>query len=304
MARCLKRLLEPKSIAAIGGREAREVIEQCIALGFSGEIWPVHPSKKQVCGFKTYPTVESLPGSPDAAFIGVNRQRTIAIVEALSCRNAGGAICYASGFLEADAEGAGLQAALIDAAGDMPVIGPNCYGFLNYASGVALWPDQHGGRKLASGETGVAIITQSSNIAINMTMQKRGLPVAYVLTAGNQAQTGLSEIANALLDDPRVTALGLHIEGFDSVAGFEGVAAKARALKKPIVALKVGRSEKARQAAYTHTASMAGSDMAVDAFLTRIGIARVQSIPSFLEALKLLYIIGPLEGAAISSMSC
>ncbi len=304
MARCLKRLLEPKSIAAIGGREAREVIEQCIALGFSGEIWPVHPSKNEVCGFKTYPTVESLPGSPDAAFIGVNRQRTIAIVEALSCRNAGGAICYASGFLEADAEGAGLQAALIDAAGDMPVIGPNCYGFLNYASGVALWPDQHGGRKLASGETGVAIITQSSNIAINMTMQKRGLPVAYVLTAGNQAQTGLSEIANALLDDPRVTALGLHIEGFDSVAGFEGVAAKARALKKPIVALKVGRSEKARQAAYTHTASMAGSDMAVDAFLTRIGIARVQSIPSFLEALKLLHIIGPLEGAAISSMSC
>lgn len=304
MARCLKRLLEPRTIAVIGGKEARAVVEQCTAFGFAGEIWPVHPSKKQVCGLKTYPTVESLPGSPDAAFIGVNRQRTIAVVEALNRRNAGGAICYASGFLEAGAEGAGLQQALIDAAGDMPIIGPNCYGFVNYADGVALWPDQHGGRKLASGETGVAIITQSSNIAINMTMQKRGLPVARVLTAGNQAQTGLSEIASALLDDPRVTALGLHIEGFDSIAGIEAVAAKARVLRKPIVAMKVGRSEKARQAAYTHTASMAGSEVAADAFLTRVGIARVTTIPSFLEALKLLHVAGPLNGAAISSMSC
>ncbi len=304
MMRCLKRLLEPKTIAVIGGKEAKAVIEQCMALGFPGEIWPVHPTKNQVCGYKAYPTIESLPGSPDAAFIGVNRACTIAIVEALSQRNAGGAICYASGFLEADGEGAGLQRALIDAAGDMPVIGPNCYGFVNYASGVALWPDQHGGRRLASGETGVAIITQSSNIAINLTMQKRGLPVAYVLTAGNQAQTGLSKIASALLDAPSVTALGLHIEGFDNIAGFEAVAVKARALNKPIVALKIGRSEKARQATYTHTASMAGSDKAADVFLTRIGIARVQSIPSFLETLKLLHVAGPLDGAAISSMSC
>ena len=304
MARCLKRLLEPRTIAVIGGKEAKAVIEQCLALGFSGKIWPVHPTKKTICGLKAYPTIQSLPGSPDAAFVGVNRERTIAIVEALSQQKCGGAICYASGFLEADDKGAGLQQALIEAAGDICVIGPNCYGFLNYVSGAALWPDQHGGRVLTSGETGVAIITQSSNIAINMTMQKRGLPVAYVLSAGNQAQTGLSEIANAVLDDPRVTALGLHIEGFDSIAGFETVAARARDLKKPIVALKVGRSEKARQAAYSHTASMAGSDVAANAFLTRIGIARVQSIPSFLETLKLLHVTGPLDGAAISSMSC
>ena len=93
---------------------------------------------------------------------------------------------------------------------------------------------------------GVAIITQSSNIAINMTMQKRGLPIAFLMTAGNQAQTGLSEMALGLIEDERVTALGLHIEGFDSVAGFERLAARARELKKPIVAMKVGRSEQAR----------------------------------------------------------
>jgi len=304
MVRPLNRLLRPKSIAAIGGKEAKAVIQQCLALGYEGEIWPVHPTQKQVCGFKTYRDIDALPGSPDAAFIAVNRQRTIPIVDALSRRNAGGAICYASGFLETDEEGADLQQALIKAAGDMPIIGPNCYGLLNYANKVALWPDQHGGKALAKGDKGVAIITQSSNIAINMTMQKRGLPIAYVLTVGNQAQTGLSELADAVLDDPCVTALGLHIEGFDNIAGFEAVARKARALKKPIIAMKVGRSEQAQQAAYTHTASFAGSDVAADAFLRRIGIGRVKTIPSFLEALKLLHVSGPLEDAAISSMSC
>src|SRR3546814_2990806 len=78
---------------------------------------------------------------------------------------------------------------------------------INYGDGALLWPDQHGGRRLPDGQRGVAIVTQSSNIAINMTMQRRGLPLAYVVTAGNQAQTGLSEIALGLLDDPQVTAL-------------------------------------------------------------------------------------------------
>lgn len=304
MAFDLKRLLQPKSIAAIGGKEARAVIQQCQALGFEGDIWPVHPNQAEVCGLKAYPSIDALPGPPDAAFIGVNRQRTIAVVEALSACNAGGAICYASGFLEADGEGAELQSALIAAAGNMPIIGPNCYGLLNYACGVALWPDQHGGQPLAPDEAGVAIITQSSNIAINMTMQQRGLPIAYVLTAGNQAQVGLSELADAVLDDPRVTALGLHIEGFDSVVGFEAVAKKARKLQKPIVAMKVGISQQARAAALTHTASLAGSDSAADAFLKRIGIARVKTIPAFLETLKLLHATGPLAGTALSSMSC
>src|SRR3546814_7770313 len=87
-----------------------------------------------------------------------------------------------------------------------------------------------------------------------MTMQRRGLPLAYVVTAGNQAQTGLSEIALGRLDDPQVTALGLHIEGFDSLRALEALAAKARALRKPVIAMKVGRSAEARAATLSHTA--------------------------------------------------
>ncbi|TIT43058.1 MAG: acetate--CoA ligase family protein, partial [Mesorhizobium sp.] len=180
----------------------------------------------------------------------------------------------------------------------------NCYGLINYADGALLWPDQHGGIRLDEGGKGVAIITQSSNIAINMTMQKRGLPIAFLMTAGNQAQTGLSEMALGLIEDERVTSLGLHIEAFDSVAGFERLAARARELRKPIIAMKVGRSEQARQATVSHTASLAGSDAASGAFLGRLGIARVDSIPAFIEALKLLHITGPLPGYKLSSMSC
>ncbi|RWP35849.1 MAG: CoA-binding protein [Mesorhizobium sp.] len=303
----LERLLRPRTIAVFGGAQAAAVVAQSINMGFAGEIWPVHPTKDEVAGHKAYRSVADLPGAPDAAFVGVNRHLTIEVVKALAERGAGGAVCFAAGFLETEAyddHGERLQAELVAAAGQMPIIGPNCYGLINYADGALLWPDQHGGIRLAEGGRGVAIITQSSNIAINMTMQKRGLPIAFLMTAGNQAQTGLSEMALGLIEDDRVTSLGLHIEAFDSVAGFERLAARARELKKPIIAMKVGRSEQARQATVSHTASLAGSDAASGAFLKRLGIARVDSIPAFIEALKLLHVTGPLPGYRLSSMSC
>ena len=303
----LERLLRPKSIAVIGGGFfAPNVVKQSLKMGFDGDIWPVHPTRDAIEGVRAYRSIADLPGSPDATFIGVNRNLTIEMVRQLSERGAGGATCFAAGFLEAgdDEDGERLQAELVAAAGDMPIIGPNCYGLINYADGALLWPDQHGGRRLKEGERGVAIITQSSNIACNITMQARGLPVAFLMTAGNQAQTGLSEMALGLIEDPRVSALGLHIEGFDKVAGFEKLAARARELKKPIVAMKVGRSEQARAATVSHTASLAGSDAGSEAFLQRLGIARVHSIPSFLETLKLLHVAGPLPGLKLSSMSC
>ncbi|QDZ01424.1 acetate--CoA ligase family protein [Nitratireductor mangrovi] len=306
--RDLSRLLRPRSIAVVGGGFfGTNVVRQCVKMDFAGDIWPVHPTRDAVEGLPAFRSIAELPEAPDAVFVGVNRHLTVDIVRDLRLRGAGGAVCFASGFLEAgqdDADGARLQQALLEAAGDMPVIGPNCYGLINYCDGALLWPDQHGGVRLAEGERGAAIVTQSSNIAINLTMQRRGLPLAYVMTAGNQAQTGLSEIALGLIEDERVSVLGLHIEGFDSVAGFERLAARARELRKPVVAMKVGRSEQARAGTVSHTASLAGSDAASNAFLRRLGIARVDAIPSFLETLKLLHAVGPLGGSRLSSMSC
>ena len=300
----LERLLRPRSIAAIGGMAASRVVEQCQLMGFKGDIWPVHPTKKEVGGLPAFASVEELPGSPDAAFVGVNRHLTIDIVKSLQAIDAGGAVCYAAGFLESDETGGELQRALIEAAGNMPVIGPNCYGLINYADGALLWPDQQGGRRLAADRTGVAIIAQSSNIAVNFTMQRRGLPLAYVLTVGNQAQVGMSALASTILDDHRVTTLGLYIEGFDSIVDMQALAMKSRTLGKPVVVFKVGKSEQARATTLSHTASLAGSAVASEAFLTRCGFGQAHSIPSFLESLKLLHVTGTLDGYRLSSMSC
>jgi len=304
VTRSLTRLLNPKSIAVIGGKECERVIEQCDKLGFKGTIWPVHPTREDIGGRQCFRKIEDLPEAPDAAFVAVNRERTIDIVKSLSNLGAGGAVCYAAGFAEADGEDQGseiLQNQLVEAAGDMPLIGPNCYGFINLLERVALWPDQHGA---VACERGVAIITQSSNVAINLTMQKRGLPIAQLVTAGNQAQTGLSELGIGLIEDERVSALGLHIEGLDDVKVFEKLALRARELGKPIIALKVGKSVQARAAAITHTASLAGSDIAHDALFKRLGIARVHSLETFIETLKLLHVQGSLSGTELLSLSC
>lgn len=202
MTRSLDRLIRPQSIAVFGGKEARRVIEQCDKMGFIGDIWPVHPREDEIFGRRCYRSVAELPSAPDASFVGVNRQLTIGIIRDLAARGAGGAICYASGFREAVSEladGNGLQDALVAAAGSMPIVGPNCYGFINALDGALLWPDQHGMQRI---DRGVAVLTQSSNIACNISMQRRGLPLAYIMTAGNQAQTGLSELAIAVLEDP------------------------------------------------------------------------------------------------------
>ena len=300
----LSRLLNPGSIALFGGAWAQNVIVQLQKSGYSGEIWPVHPSRKEICGIPCFQDISQLPSPPDASFVGVNRELTIDVITNLSNSGAGGAICFASGFLESEAEGTGggdLQVRLIEAAGEMPILGPNCYGLINYLDNITLWPDQHGGRPC---DRGVAIIGQSSNVLINMTMQKRSLPVAYTVAAGNQAQTQMSDLASCLLDDDRVTAIGLYIEGFGDIRKLEIMAAKARAMGKPIIAIKTGKSEKSKLATLTHTASLAGGATTSSAFMKRLGIVEVESIAVFLEALKLVHAFGPLKGNAISSMSC
>jgi len=301
----LYRLLHPRHVAVIGGGVwGASVVEQCRNMGFAGPIWPVHPHREILAGVPCYRTVEDLPEPPDAVFIGVNRHVTVEAVGVLSRLGAGGAVCFASGFAEAAddrAAGAALQARLVQAAGDMPVLGPNCYGLINYLDGALLWPDQHGGRRTGRG---VAIVGQSSNVLINLTMQRRGVPVAYVVAAGNQAQIGLAEIGMELLDDPRVTALGLHIEGVGSARAFEALAARARALRKPIVALKVGRSDQAHRAAISHTASLVGGDAVGRAFLSRIGIALAETLPGFLQTLMLAHVHGPLPGHQLAALSC
>jgi acetate---CoA ligase (ADP-forming) len=296
--RDISRLLRPQSIAVLGGSWAENVIEQCEKMGFQGKVWPVHPIKEEIGGLRAYASLADLPGIPDATFVGVNRFATVDVVAELSAMGAGGAICFASGWTEAGEPE--LQARLVAAAGDMPILGPNCYGVINYLDGALLWPDQHGGRRV---DRGVALLSQSSNIVINMTMQRRALPVAYVACLGNAAVVGLAELAGALLDDPRVTAIGMYVEGIDDAAGFAALAEAARAAGKGIVCIKSGKTELSRTAAASHTASLAGGGAASSAFLRQIGVAEVSTPAELIETLKILHVHGSL-GLRICSLSC
>ena len=295
-----ERLLKPRSIAVFGGAQAQEVIRQSDRMGYQGKIWPVHPKKTEILGRRVYRSVADLPASPDAAYVGVNRHLTITIVRDLAARGAGGAVCYATGFVEAGEEGSELQDELLQASGDMPLVGPNCYGILNYLDGAMLWPDQQGGRRV---DKGVAIITMSSNVGFNLTMQRRGLPIAYMISLGNKLKFDLHDAIHTFARQDRVTALGLYVEAMSDPKAFHDAVEIARELGKPIVAIKTGRSEAAKKIVVSHTASLAGSDSLVSALFERLGVARVDSLEALMEALKVLHILGPLNGGRIGAMS-
>ena len=292
----LNRLFRPNSIVVIGGGAwCRSVIASLDRIGFDGPVWHVHPSSAGALR-----SIADLPQAPDACFIGVNRSSTIKCLQELSSMGAGGAVCFASGFAETG-DGSALNAALLEAAGDMVIVGPNCYGFVNALDGIALWPDVHG---LVPVSSGVAILTQSSNIALNLSMQQRGLPIAFIGTAGNQAQTGFSQMALELVRDPRITALGLHIEGVGDLSALHILMLEAHRQGKPVIALKSGRSEAAQTAALSHTASLSGSDAGADALFARLGIRRVRSLDALIEALKHAHLYGATEPGMIASLSC
>ncbi|WP_322894320.1 MULTISPECIES: acetate--CoA ligase family protein [unclassified Yoonia] len=295
----LSRLLRPHSIAVLGSGWASNVITQCQRMGFDGPVWPVHPTRDQIAGVTCYPTLADLPTAPDATFIGVNRHATLDVVSDLATMGAGGAICFASGWSESGQTF--LQDQLVANAGQMPILGPNCYGVINYLDGALLWPDQHGGRRV---DRGVALLSQSSNIVINMTMQTRGLPVAYVACLGNAAQVSLGQLAQAILADDRVTALGLYIEGLGDAPAFAAIADAAQQAGKGIVAIKSGKTAAARDAAASHTATLAGGGAASSAYLRQIGVAEVNTPAELIETLKILHVHGPGLGRRLCSLSC
>ncbi len=295
----LTRLINPKSIAFIGGNECAIAITRTLELGFTGKIWAVHPKREELGGVTTVKSVEDIEVEIDAAFIAVKREPTVDIVRALSKKGCGGAVIYAAGFAEAGATA--LQDELLKASNGMPLLGPNCYGFVNGLSRAALWPDEHG---IQIRESGVAIITQSGNIACNFAMSNRALPLACVFAIGNQADVDIARMVEALCTDDRITAIGLHIEGLKDIRAFAEAAALARKHKKPIIALKTGRSEQGAKVTMSHTSSLAGADTLYDALFERYGIARMTSVTAFAETLKFLHHGGPLKSARLVSMSC
>ena len=296
----LDRLLRPRSLAFIGGSAAELAIDACCSLGFSGDMWAVNP-RRELRGLPTFASVDELPAGADAAFVGVDRHASVEVVRQLAATGTGAAVCHASGFAEIGEAGAALQAELVAASAGMPLVGPNCYGTLSALTGAALWPDVHG---LARCDRGIALLSQSGNIAVNLTMQRRGLDIAWVMTLGNQADVGISEAFEAVAADEAITGVGMCIEELDDVERFVAAGASARRRGLPVVALKLGASESSGAIAVTHTASLVGDDAAYSALFDRLGIPRVHNLPELLDTLAVLGALGPLRGSRLVSLSC
>ncbi len=328
----LGRLLAPRTIALIGAsRVCARVLLANEPFGRQNlRFWLVHPrgaaayAPHGVAGSgsvveigalraQVVTRVADLPEPVDAAFVAVPAAQVSEVVADLAELGCGGAVVYSSGFAET-AAGAHLQAEIVAAAGDMPLLGPNCYGLLDYLDGVALWPDQHGGRLLGhessgdrrgSGATprGVALVAQSSSIAISMTMVDNGLPLAYCATVGNAAVISAFELATALVARPGVSAIGLLLESVSPADELEALAGAARAARVPVVALVLGRSAQAARVGRSHSASLHTPSSLASALLRRLGIGEVTGVEELLGALSLLHCHGPLPGRRMTSLS-
>ncbi len=297
----LDRLLHPQSVAIAGGEHARRCIAQLQRLGFSGKIWPVNPNRTEMAGVECVAALEDLPSAPDAAFLAVGREATIESVRKLRQMGAGGAVCYASGFAEEGLGGQAFQSRLDSAMGLMPLIGPNCYGLLNYIDGVALWPDQQGGQRC---RRGVAIISQSGNIALNLSMQRRSLPVAYLISTGNMSGIKMHEYIRTLVAQTEVTAIGIYTERIDDARALSQAALEALDKNIPIVVLDSGRSRIGADLTQSHSHSMSGDARLNRAFYAKYGFIQVSSIPQLLETLKFVSYHRGASRGTLASISC
>jgi acetate---CoA ligase (ADP-forming) len=293
----IQRLLAPRSVALVGGAWADAVAAASRTIGYTGELWHIHPKRPSTSAKTYYRSVDELPDSPDATFIAAPNVEVPAIARALAQRGSGGFVCFAAGFSEtATDQGHRLTDELLQNAGDLPFFGPNCYGFVNFFDGAALWPDQVVGKRC---ERGVALICQSGTIALNLLFNDRSLPIGYLLTVGNQTRLAVEDMIELLAEDERVTAFGLYVEGIKDAPRFARAVEKARRVGKPIAMVKAGRTEAAARTARSHTGSLAGADVVFDAYCRQAGIARCDSLATLCETLKLLHAGGPLPGRKV-----
>ena len=234
-------------------------------------------------------------------FLGISRTRLIPIVRRLRELGAGAVVCFSAGFSELGSEGRKVQDELIEAAGDMPLLGPNCYGIINCVQSVAVWPYFHGCR---STEHGVALVSQSGMLATTLTMNRRSVDFSYVISVGNQAMLGVEDFVEELLDDTSVSGFALYVEEIRDKEAFVRAATRARDIGKPITVIKAGSSATAASTARNHTGSNAGSIKEHERLFRDLGVVLVDSPNQMLETLKMVTCPVLPRGLRMAAFTC
>lgn len=288
----LKRMLSPKSAVFVGGAATVPAIDYCRARGFRGKIHVVNPRRSELAGITCVPNLTLLPEIPDVAYLAVPRESLVGVVREASEIGVGGAICNSSGFSEMHG-GEKSQRDLVEAAGGMPIIGPNCPGVANFVDRSVFMMDHFGHH----GDDGcVAIISNGGAYLSDLGCADRSLPVAYSVGLGNQAMITAADILDVVLDDDRVRAVNLYLEGIVDAARLSAAGLKAARKGIPVVVIKGGRTTAGRRASQSHTASLAGDDIVASALFKRLGFVEVRTPMEAVETLKMLVYAPKVKG--------
>ncbi|MDA7945889.1 MAG: acetate--CoA ligase family protein [Hyphomicrobiaceae bacterium] len=287
----LRFLLEPESVAIIGasddpsrigGRPLRYLLNE----GFEGAVYPVNPNRDTVQGKKAFPTITDVPEAVDCAVISVPAKIVPETLEACAASGAKSAIIFSSGFAEMGDEGVAKQSELsaISERTGIRVVGPNCLGLLSFRS--RFFPTFSSSGDAGYPDAGpLAIVSQSGAYGTHVYAVARswGLGVSHVITTGNECDVDVAECISWMADDENVKVIAAYAEGVKDGDALIGAFEKARANKKPIVFMKVGRSEEGAAAAASHTASLAGSDEIYDAVFRQFGVHRASTTEELLD---------------------
>jgi acetate---CoA ligase (ADP-forming) subunit alpha len=287
----LDRMFSPRSVAVIGAgaepdKVGHAIMDSIVTGGFPGRIYPIHPRHREIMGLPVYRDLADLPEIPDLAVVALNQHSTVSMTARLRELGVAGASLIAGGYLEMGAAGAKLQQELREAAGDMPVVGPNTLGFLNARAhlNVTFYP-----RTLSPGT--VSFLSQSGGIglAIQGRADDEGLGIAKWVGVGNRVNLEFHTLLDYLKDDPETRVIGIFTEGTaDGGAFIRHLSRVTR--EKPVVVYKGGLAEDADKVTVSHTGAAAGPARLWEGTLRQAGALTVSSASEMVSVCKALSI--------------
>ena len=291
----LQSALSPRSVAVIGASDNPHKVGGRPILymrryGYRGAIYPINPGRATVQGLRAFGRLEDLPEAPELVIVAVAGDEAVRAVESCAARGVKVAVVMASGFGETGEPGRRVQDAMAQTArsAGMRLIGPNCQGLANFATGVVANFSTifH---ELEGRDGPVAIVSQSgaNSQAIYTLVMEKGLGVRHVHATGNEADVTVADLAEAVIEDPGVRLLLLYMEAIKDPPRLAAAAERARARGVPIVALKAGRTARGQKAASSHTGALASEDRVVDAFFERHAIWRAADVQELVSAAAL-----------------
>jgi acyl-CoA synthetase (NDP forming)/GNAT superfamily N-acetyltransferase len=289
----LRPLLAPRSVAVVGAGRApggigHETLTAIRDFGFTGPVYAVNPRADEVAGLPAYRSLRHLPGPVDLVVVAVPAAAVHGVVADAAAIGARAAVVLGAGFGEAGEEGKARQRELVDAARrhGIRLVGPNCIGILNTdpavrlnASFVPAVPPT-GGLAVASqsGAVGIALLDHAA---------RSGCGVSTFVSLGNKADVSGNDLIAYWFDDPATRAVALYLESFGNPRKF-GRTVRALARRKPVLAVKSGRSSAGRRAGTSHTAAAAAPDATVGALFEQAGVIRADNLGELLDAARML----------------